>query len=230
MVSSRPPLARCRNIRAPASVRNANMRPPSRGAKTPGLCKSLVPPGREGAGNAGRPMRPIAACAMVVRSAHALVRSHRNHPAFPAQWFYGLYRALPGDRLSCHRRLRKSLPANLTPASGRQDHTTSPSASSTRPSSAPPRPPHPAPRFVTLRNAPRLERDGQGYRLICDFGKSEYFFERGLTEGSVNRPGDLPVGLFSAPRRGREVLCRSTLHLQFSRSALLAQAGSTAPV
>src|ERR1700676_2144000 len=28
----------------------------------------------------------------------ALVRSHRNHPAFPAQWFYGLFRALPGDR------------------------------------------------------------------------------------------------------------------------------------
>ncbi len=30
--------------------------------------------------------------------AHALVRSHRNHPAFPAQWFYGLCRTLPGDR------------------------------------------------------------------------------------------------------------------------------------
>ena len=25
-------------------------------------------------------------------------RSHRKHPAFPAQWFYGLFRALPGDR------------------------------------------------------------------------------------------------------------------------------------
>jgi hypothetical protein len=23
-----------------------------------------------------------------------------NRPAFPAQWFYGLFRALPGDRLS----------------------------------------------------------------------------------------------------------------------------------
>ena len=46
------------------------------------------PPSRsEGAGNAGRPMRPIAACAMIVRDAHALVRSHRFHPAFPAQWF-----------------------------------------------------------------------------------------------------------------------------------------------
>jgi hypothetical protein len=25
-------------------------------------------------------------------------RRHRKHPAFPTQWFYGLYRALPGDR------------------------------------------------------------------------------------------------------------------------------------
>src|SRR5450631_2657684 len=56
------------------------------------------------------------------------------------QRFYGLFRALPGDRLFCHRRLRidvMSAPgradptsANLTPASGRQDHTTSPYAAS----------------------------------------------------------------------------------------------------
>jgi len=35
----------------------------------------------------------------------------------------------PVTGLSCHRRLRKLFSANLTPASGRQDHTTSPSAS-----------------------------------------------------------------------------------------------------
>ena len=32
---------------------------------------------------------------------------HRRHagsdPAFPARWCYGLFRALPGDRLCCHR-------------------------------------------------------------------------------------------------------------------------------
>jgi len=31
-----------------------------------------------------------------------------NTPAFPAQWLYGLLRALPGERLSCHRRLREA--------------------------------------------------------------------------------------------------------------------------
>src|SRR6266436_4646481 len=43
-----------------------------------------------------------------IKQAHE--RSHHGHtgvnPAFPAQWFYGLLRALPGDQLCCHRCLR----------------------------------------------------------------------------------------------------------------------------
>jgi len=56
----------------------------------------------------------------------------------PRNGFNGLLRDLPGDRLDCHRRLADmagprpvgptSPPQNLTPASRRQDHTTSPSA------------------------------------------------------------------------------------------------------
>ena len=38
----------------------------------------------------------------------------------------------PVTGLSCHRRSRKSPCENLTPASGRQDHTTSPSAHALR--------------------------------------------------------------------------------------------------
>src|SRR5947209_6461126 len=59
-------------------------------------------------------------------------RSHHghtgNHPALPAQWFYGLLRALPGDR-ACLSPSSALLLADLTPASRRQNHTTSPSAS-----------------------------------------------------------------------------------------------------
>jgi hypothetical protein len=58
-------------------------------------------------------------------------RSHRKHPAFPAQWFYGLFRALPGDRAFLPPSSPRSLLLeNLTPASGRQDHMALPSASS----------------------------------------------------------------------------------------------------
>jgi len=52
-----------------------------------------------------------------------------KHPVFPAQWLYGLLRALPGERLFCLRRSRKLAFANLTPAPRRPNHTTSPYAS-----------------------------------------------------------------------------------------------------
>ena len=132
-----------------------------------------------------------------MRYAHALVRSHRNHPAFPTQWFYGFLRALPGDRLSCHPRLRKLPFANLTPAPGRQDHTTSPSANSHRPSSEVLA--STASRSA-FRDVARRPSQGAGRRdreLICDFGKPEYFCKRGLTEGAENRPGDLQVAGFT---------------------------------
>src|SRR5260370_3289916 len=55
-------------------------------------------------------------------------RFRRITPAFPAQWFYGLLRALPGDQ-ACLTPLPALLLADLTTASGRQYHTTSPNHS-----------------------------------------------------------------------------------------------------
>ena len=69
-------------------------------------------------------------CAIGSKYAHEYSqRATGNHPTFPHAMVYGLFRALPGDRLSCHRRYADRS-ANLTPASGRQDHTSSPSAAS----------------------------------------------------------------------------------------------------
>ena len=164
-----------------------------------------VLPARSALSNRGRrecraPMRPIAACAMSSEMRTRVSQVNRNHPAFPAQWFYGFLRALPGDRLSCHRHQRKLPFANLTPAPGRQDHTTSPSAGRIARQARTQRPPHPAPRFVTLRNAPLCGAGWRDRELICHFGKPEYFCKRDLTEGSINRPGDLPVGFRSRPK------------------------------
>ena len=50
-----------------------------------------------------------------------------EHPTFPAQWFYGLLRALPGDRAFLPPSLADRS-TSLTPASGCQNHTTSPYA------------------------------------------------------------------------------------------------------
>ena len=75
---------------------------------------------------------------LVCQNAHCrrtrAYRFSRNSPAFPAQWFYGLYRALPGERACLPPSpLRSLLLKSLAPASRRQDHTTSPYALAFRP-------------------------------------------------------------------------------------------------
>jgi hypothetical protein len=119
-------------------------------------------PLRKGAGKAGCPLHPQSVCN---GSKHTVVTTGSpEHPAFPAQRLYGLFRALPGDRAFLPPSLPRSLLLeNLTPASGRQDHTTSPSAtsaSSGAPSHLTPlRPSHPTPNVRDDRDTP-LSRGG----------------------------------------------------------------------
>src|SRR5664279_4911863 len=124
----------------------------------------LVPPSStEGAGNAGRPMRPIAACAEVVveRTRVSQVTPEITRHS-PRNGFNCFLRALPGDRAFLPP--SPALPsANLTPASGCQDHTTSPSASvpfviGASASTAS------RPAAVTIATRPSVGRDGGGYR------------------------------------------------------------------
>jgi hypothetical protein len=84
------------------------------------VCKNLVPPMTEGAGNAGRSARPQprAQCRKGTRQSPW---SRRKRPAFPAQWFYGLFGTLPGD-LAFLSPSPRGFPRGLTPASRRQDH------------------------------------------------------------------------------------------------------------
>src|ERR1700730_17393487 len=85
--------------------------------------------------------RPVteASCALCIGKKHTSKRVHRNHPAFPHAMVLTVSFALsPVTGLFCHRRPRTNVvpkpgradttSANLTPASGRQDHTTSPYA------------------------------------------------------------------------------------------------------
>src|SRR5437870_4272945 len=77
--------------------------------------------------------KPGASCArsLVCRVKKANERSHYRFsqftPAFPAQWFYGFLRALPGERPFLPPWPRWVVQRGLTPGSRRQDHTTSPS-------------------------------------------------------------------------------------------------------
>jgi len=130
---------------------------------------------QRGRGERRMPAAPAASCALCIGRTHTSKRVHRNHPAFPHAMVLTVSFVLsPVTGLVCHRRQRikvlsapgraDSTSANLTPASGRQDHTTSPYAATSLvrslliahksfdPPCDPvarktlPRPPHPTPR------------------------------------------------------------------------------------
>jgi hypothetical protein len=108
--------------------------PRSRGMMRPRLCVNFGALDEEGAGKAGCRLHPWAPCNKKHGGRTTGVTG--NNPAFPARWFYGLLRALPGDRAFFATVIPRCDSQNLAPASGRQNHTTSPSASGLRSSVA----------------------------------------------------------------------------------------------
>ena len=128
-----------------------------------------------------------AACA-VVESTRV---SHHGHAGnvrhSPRSGFNGFLRALPGDRACLPPSpLRSLLLGSLMPASGHQDHTTSPSASTRARQSRGSRPPHPAPTFVTMANAPLRDRTGQVLKVIWGSCEGKYFCKRDWTTTGIN--------------------------------------------
>ena len=153
--------------------------PHSRGVKTPELCQQL-PSRIEGAGNAGRSMHPQPR----MQNKKAYEHSHHGHTGFtrhsPRNGFNGFLRALPGDRAFLSPSSAETSSANLTPASRRQDHTTSPSAlapfvSAAFASTAS------RPAFVTIASRPSVGRDGAVVKVIWVNREQIYFCEKGWT-------------------------------------------------
>src|ERR1700742_2701884 len=66
----------------------------------------------EGEGKTGRRLAPMVRVQQ--KSTRQNHRLSRNRPAFPAQWFYGLYVISPVTRLCCHRRLASSAKLNAS--------------------------------------------------------------------------------------------------------------------
>jgi hypothetical protein len=115
----------------------------------------------------------------------------------PRDGFIGFLRALPGEpgflaTVAGHD--AKTSSAGLTPASGRQDHTSSPHAS--RRSSVDTIRVHRIPPRVRDDREPPLSvgRDGRIDKAVSTKRRSEIFFEGGLDNGLARRRSDLPVG------------------------------------
>jgi hypothetical protein len=183
------------------------------------------------------PAAPAASCALCIGRTHTSNNEYTGiarHSRTP--WFYGLFRALPGDRAllppssaectACPRPVGPtSHPANLTPASGRQDHTILPSAATslvsvlliahgnirTRPAIPSPakrcrvhRIPHPT--SVTIAKRPS-QWDGMARVIDVIWGvrKPKYFCKGDSTGKSERRPTGKSVQSDGDPIKHRTV-------------------------
>ena len=102
---SRDPLARNDELRHPIQISNST-RTHARvlaALKRPSFRIVLHPRKARAQGRPGARCTRGLVCNMHKEKRTRAYRFSGNTPAFPAQWFYGLLRALLGDRLSCHR-------------------------------------------------------------------------------------------------------------------------------
>jgi hypothetical protein len=133
----------------------ADMNSRSRGALRPRFARDFLTLQSEGAGNAGRPMRPIAACATIVVERTRVSQVTPESPGTPRAMVYGLYRALPGEpgflaTVTPEKLASQELDTSVG-VSGPHDFAVRISTVRQR---RRPRPPHPAPRFATIMIRP----------------------------------------------------------------------------
>src|SRR5690349_18441845 len=147
------------------------------------LPETPYPQQTEGAGNAGCALHPRSHVRFAQNKVHMSIQGSGEHPTFPAQWLYGLYRALPGDEFLVDSVATGQLltARQLDAGVGRQDHTLLPYASVAlrlRNISV-----HRSPPNVRDdgRRPSELGRDGQNEALIWSSDKAKYFLFWGLT-------------------------------------------------
>src|SRR5882724_4291746 len=119
----------------------------------------------EGAGNAGCAARTHSLACEMKKHTSVVTTGKPPSTGIPRAMVLTVSFALsPVTGLVCHRRLRKISSANLTPASGRQDHTTSPSALARLVKRTNRVHRIPLPTSVTIASRPSLrQRDGDRY-------------------------------------------------------------------
>jgi hypothetical protein len=157
-------------------------------------------------------MRPQPRVRFGVVSMHTSIHSESPESSdIPRAMVYGLYSALPGDRLSCHRRRRK--PTDLTPASRRQDHTSSPSALASPVKRAAT---STAPRPASVTSAKRpSEWDGMAMDidLIWGGGEANYFLGEDWT-GQITLKA-FRKSVFARRAFSAKLLCREADRIAF---------------
>ena len=95
----------------------------SRGTLRPKFCRSFRPLNSEGAGNAGCALHPRSHVRIVLRKLHMSIQGSGEHPTFPAQWLYGLWRAHPGEFMAFVASVASRKPGPVGPSAPPQDLT-----------------------------------------------------------------------------------------------------------
>ena len=146
----------------------------------------------EGAGKTGCALHPRSRVRCAQTKVHTSIQGSGEHPAFPAQWLYGLFVLSPENgsfasvapRSCClhgHRRQHRGVRTT------RLRRTLQPRSSvAAFASTASPR------AFVTMANAPHRRETGGVMRLICA-GRKRNIFNSGL-DTFLKIGSDLPVG------------------------------------
>src|SRR5258705_9703728 len=96
----------------------ANTPSRSRGSICPRLAIEFPYPPVRGRRECRVRAAPAVSCAKVCKKAHTSIQVQRRHPTFPAQWFYGLYRALVSAKSArmCERAVLTNRPSlDLSP-------------------------------------------------------------------------------------------------------------------
>ena len=126
-------------------------------------------------------------CVFAIDMLHMSIQVWRKHPAFPAQWLYGLYdfvlvTGFLATIASFNFRFRR-----LDASTGASDPNDFTVRSSYARQSQPSRPPLPAPTSATMAYAPLVGQDGGNYGFDLPDGASDLFLIHGLDLISENQ-------------------------------------------
>ncbi|SHL78735.1 hypothetical protein SAMN05444159_6818 [Bradyrhizobium lablabi] len=208
-----------RSAAAPSRIPQTRVRVPA-ARRARGLQVILAPLEKRGRRECRMRAAPAVSCAKWCKKAHTSIQVQRRQSDIPCAMALRLMPRSPrrrirlvtvigGYRCSPARLGREKL-RRLDTSNGCQDHTVLPYASSVlvcvsliahrqSPPRNPvsratlPRPPQPAPTFVTMANAPLSGRDGERYSFDLPDRLSGIFLRRGLDSSIDERRSDLPV-------------------------------------
>src|SRR5258706_8928286 len=170
--------------------RRLNMRSHSRGAMRPEFCISFALFNKEGAGKTGCAPHPRSRAQNCASNTRTSIQVWRRHPAFPAQWLYGLYVIVLVTGFLATIVIGSFRLRQLDASTGASDPNDFAVRFCHARQSQPSRPPLPVPRLRRWPTPLWWDRMAGVLEVICPTAEAEYFSrEDWTTQITLNRLG-----------------------------------------